>query len=216
MLAGSVVVSRVESAVATWITLISLLVLHLMLNYKAVSAVKMRTLNRQRANLVFGHLLAADKTLDQKQVAKRERIFERDGVLGYARIGISIAQLQATQQRLLRARDGKSPSLAWFFEAFEKEDYILVISAREKTYCRVDILLRQKCGPRTQLKAWFHALVLAREVKDGSDMEERDLVRTSLKKVEATFEEYVTRLERIGWEMDDCMVETHCGPRISM
>lgn len=57
MLAGTVVVSCVSSKWATWTSLIFLLVIHLATNYLAVFSVCMRTLNRQRANLVFSAIL---------------------------------------------------------------------------------------------------------------------------------------------------------------
>lgn len=57
---GSLVVSHVTSQPATWACLVGLLALHLSLNYKAVRAVQMTSLNRQRANIVFSGLLESD------------------------------------------------------------------------------------------------------------------------------------------------------------
>ena len=88
--------------------MIFLLAMHLFLNYRAVKAVCMRTLNRQRANIVFSsivadiddHLFSERLTLSGKSTEEwisalsekalfirpedvylREKVFERDGIL---------------------------------------------------------------------------------------------------------------------------------------
>ncbi|KAJ5944841.1 hypothetical protein N7516_005009 [Penicillium verrucosum] len=101
MLVGSVVISHITSFSTTWLLLI-LLALHLSMNYAAVRAVQMTSLNRQRANIVFSALLDSDRglaleldldpttptpsekkvtLLTPAQVSKHERIFHRDGAL---------------------------------------------------------------------------------------------------------------------------------------
>ncbi|KAL4896454.1 vitamin B6 photo-protection and homoeostasis-domain-containing protein [Aspergillus ambiguus] len=60
MLVGSLVVSCVSAPRATWLALLGLLAVHLRLNYAAVRAVQLSSLNRHRATLVFSALLAAD------------------------------------------------------------------------------------------------------------------------------------------------------------
>jgi hypothetical protein len=108
MLAGSLVVSHISSKFATWTALIFLLSIHLGTNYLAVRAVCMRTINRQRANLVFSDIF--DQSSDHrtefneryttkslkplkpepfpgvdypspKDVYLKEQVFEWDGVL---------------------------------------------------------------------------------------------------------------------------------------
>lgn len=108
MLAGSLVVSHVTSRSATWATLLFLLSIHLWTNYRAVRAVRMRTLNRQRANIVFSSYIQSlhdggpyeemrkfwpktgprvvredikYKLPSPKEVSNKERIFELDGVM---------------------------------------------------------------------------------------------------------------------------------------
>ncbi|KUM60306.1 hypothetical protein ACN42_g6833 [Penicillium freii] len=86
----------------TWLLLLILLALHLSMNYIAVRAVQMTSLNRQRANIVFSALLDSDRglalelaldpttptpsskkwtILTPAQVSKHEHIFHRDGAL---------------------------------------------------------------------------------------------------------------------------------------
>ncbi|KAJ5514802.1 hypothetical protein N7463_004354 [Penicillium fimorum] len=105
MLVGSVVISHITSFTTTWFILLLLLSLHLSMNYAAVRAVQMTSLNRQRANITFSALLDSDKSLalalnldatptpapiptktkwtilTPAQVSKHERIFHRDGAL---------------------------------------------------------------------------------------------------------------------------------------
>ncbi|KAK8228395.1 hypothetical protein HDK77DRAFT_431121 [Phyllosticta capitalensis] len=98
--AGSLVVSAVSSKPLALALIIVLLAIHLWTNYMAVRSVSMRSLNRQRANVVLSHLLAHDKVLTPETVAAgHERIFElRDGVLrgagrevlGWARLGVGL------------------------------------------------------------------------------------------------------------------------------
>lgn len=57
------VVSHVTGFTTTWVALLTLLALHLSLNYAAVRAVQMTSLNRQRANIVLSALLESDTDL---------------------------------------------------------------------------------------------------------------------------------------------------------
>ena len=104
MLAGSLIVSHITTTLATWSALLVLLTIHLWTNYRAVCAVSMRTLNRQRANIVFSNYLdmvsytksnaseksskqieidslGQDSVLTPEEVSLQEKIFEIDGVI---------------------------------------------------------------------------------------------------------------------------------------
>ena len=74
MLAGSLVVSWVTTPTTTWTVLILLLSIHLETNRRAVRAVSMRTLNRQRATMVYHHLKRGHVPTP-KDVSAEERIF---------------------------------------------------------------------------------------------------------------------------------------------
>jgi hypothetical protein len=74
MLAGSLFVRVVEGRTAVWIWMFILLGIHLWTNYRAVRAVQMRTLNRQRAQIVVEEYLQSGTILVPETVAKRERI----------------------------------------------------------------------------------------------------------------------------------------------
>lgn len=180
-------VSHITSDIATWCTLILLLVIHLATNYAAVRAVSMQSLNRQRANILFSHILQHGIVLSPKEVSARERIFERGGVLRWAddevlgkcRIGTSLSELLGRIGR----RDKLSGSLAFcssgadgesevdvfdLLSIFEAEDYVLWASGGPAAYEAV-IVLKAGCGPIDQLRAWAHALLVAERRQRGGD-----------------------------------------------
>lgn len=103
MLLGSIVVYLFPSRAATWILLILLLTAHLTLNTAAVRAVKLRTLNRQRANILLSNVAETGKVLTPKDVAAKESVFESQGgsvfrwqsgsILGHCDFGVSLRSL---------------------------------------------------------------------------------------------------------------------------
>ncbi|KAG8622767.1 hypothetical protein KVT40_009278 [Elsinoe batatas] len=100
MLVGGAVVGYVREGTATWVVLLGLLGAHLWLNWMAVKSVRLGTLNRQRAGVVFGGWTEGGRVLGPEEVRGRERVFERDGVirgldgriLGWASIGLSFEE----------------------------------------------------------------------------------------------------------------------------
>ncbi|KAI1108055.1 vitamin B6 photo-protection and homoeostasis-domain-containing protein [Nemania sp. NC0429] len=74
MLAGSVFVRLVQGRLAVWLWTAALVCVHLWTNYQAVRAVQMRTLNKQRATLVYAELARSGRVLRPDEVAAREHI----------------------------------------------------------------------------------------------------------------------------------------------
>lgn len=74
MMAGTLLVRLVEGKTAVWCWMIVLVGVHLFTNYSGVRAVKMRTLNRQRATLVIREWLETNTLLAPADVAARESI----------------------------------------------------------------------------------------------------------------------------------------------
>ncbi|ORX98524.1 vitamin B6 photo-protection and homoeostasis-domain-containing protein, partial [Clohesyomyces aquaticus] len=243
MLAGSVVVSWVTSPLATWTTLIGLLSIHIAMNYAAVTAVSMRTLNRQRANIVLGALLESGKVLRPLDVPKRERIFERDGVLrlndqivGHAYIGQS---LEAIIDRIGGQRHGHTGSrdlpaikLSELVHLFGEEAYMLWFDAAGSD---VRIVLKEGATPIDQLKAWTQALLLAHRSKAavgiGKETAQgprnlRDLsvsavghpelaeLKLTMEETNKIFETSVDSLRDAGWNIDLGALETRPGLRM--
>lgn len=167
--AGSVVVSWVASPIATWTTLLLLLSVHLATNYAAVRAVSMRSLNRQRANIVFSRLIAQDRALTPDAVSKRERIFEKDGVLrwyddrvlGRCSIGVKLETLcrcLGSRHQRTRSIDLQTADLSALVEIFQNERYLLWYDVAKR---HALVVLKQGSTSECQLKAWMHALLLA-------------------------------------------------------
>lgn len=146
--------------------------------------------------------------------------------LGHANIGVSIHHfLTATSPALL-------PELT---NLLANESYILHLStitsssgsgsAKEKW--EVNILLKQSCTPRSQLKAWMHGLLAARcmslslgESKVGGYDSDRVLqvLGQTLKFLNHgdRFEGYMLALQECGWDVDVAALETRSGRRVSL
>lgn len=214
MLAGSLVVSWVTTPVATWATLIALLSVHLATNYAAVKAVRMTSLNRQRANIVFNGLVdhRVGRVLSPKEVSQQERVFERDGairlhdwkgdaaIVGYCRIGVSMQTLLGRINQTPRTGSGAFDKLfvnvADLLRVFAGEGYILWYpdnSIDDLIANEVVIVLKKDCTPLDQLKAWMHALLILRSRQEvgtkASFLEPGDgYARPRLNELRATLE----------------------------
>ncbi|KAH0370692.1 DUF647-domain-containing protein, partial [Aureobasidium melanogenum] len=227
MLVGCLVVKTVTTPFATWTTLLLLLTLHLATNYMAVRSVCMRTLNRQRANIVFAYLLEYDRVLSPKQVSAKERIFEHDGILrdaddkclGYCKIGVPAYELLerlGSTDRLTRATkipDGRL--LLQLVELFEEESYIVYLEHPSDTTC---ILLKKGSDTTVQLKAWYHALLLARQNKQGFKYgrDSMDALQSTLVAVRKDWQKVQARLGEAGWDLETAALETTSGSRVSI
>ena len=239
MLVGSLVVSHISSQWATWTALITLLAIHLGTNYLAVRAVSMRTLNRQRANLVFSVLfhkffrLDGSKTPDTHmefpvpdEISSYERVFERDGVLrwqrqriiSYAQIGVSLRKILD----LVAQSDGKTGSYTGpksqdaskLMDIFKDESYILWY---DQPHNRFLICLKFPSNTETQLHAWMHALFMAVQVQAGlgnhSVVEVLDSTRMNFRHWTETYKIF-ENLKRVGWDLNTAALETSSGTRI--
>ncbi|KAH0299753.1 DUF647-domain-containing protein, partial [Aureobasidium melanogenum] len=227
MLVGCLVVKTVNTPFATWTTLLLLLTLHLATNYMAVRSVCMRTLNRQRANIVFAYLLKYDRVLSPKQVSAKERIFEHDGILrdvddkclGYCKIGVPAYELLerlGRTDRLTRATnipDGRL--LLQLVELFEEESYIVYLEHQSDTTC---ILLKKGSDTTAQLKAWYHALLLARQTEQGfkGGKDPMDALQSTLVAVRKDWQKVQARLGEAGWDLETAALETTSGSRVSI
>src|SRR5690349_19353569 len=67
MLAGTALIPFLTTTLETWGALILLLAIHLHTNHRAVRAVSLRTLNRQRASLLFNAYLSSPPTASPRR-----------------------------------------------------------------------------------------------------------------------------------------------------
>jgi hypothetical protein len=204
-----------------------LLTIHLSMNHAAVRAVSMRSLNRQRANIVFSHMLAYDKVLTPQDVSRCERIFERDGVLrglhdqviGYGRIGVSLQQLVGAPSKGSRSTGSvtlNGNGLARLVDLYKSESYILWFDWDVST---VYILLKQGTNAHSQLKAWWQGLLIAQRAADNSGEKESDTLQfaalvSSLEQTSKRFDECTERLRAASWDLDIAALETCSGTRL--
>lgn len=231
MLVGSVVVSHISSMWATWTALLFLLAVHLGMNYLAVRAVCMKTLNRQRANLALSRVvegISQSKKLSNQdvsvvmswtptpdEVSFQESVFERDGVLrwkgnkilGYCVLGVP---LQAVFKSIAKMNLDSNKTPGELFNTFEAMDYILWLDEPRRTYL---VVLKEGSGPFTQLTAWLHALLLATQGRSDKESVVDSIHRTLLDVV--YFKVNVKdALEKQGWDLTIGAMETRSGTRI--
>ncbi|KAF2085924.1 DUF647-domain-containing protein, partial [Saccharata proteae CBS 121410] len=233
MLVGSVVVSWISSPLATWVSMLLLLTVHLATNHAAVRAVSMRSLNRQRATIALSNLIQHDEALTPQEVSKRERIFERGGalrwtdgrVIGRCRIGVRldevVGRLGVRDERTQSVRTNAT-ALSGLLRVFQHESYVLWFdaSAREAA-----IVLKQDSSPVSQLKGWTTALLLLlgaseRQASHGSqqplgagdgDVEVESMLREALKRTNEVFDGFATRLAEAGFDLQVAALETRPG-----
>ncbi|KAL8989653.1 MAG: hypothetical protein Q9177_001508 [Variospora cf. flavescens] len=229
MLAGSVVVSYVSSPSATWSCLILLLSIHLAMNRAAVRAVRMRSLNRQRANLVFSNFLDQNKVLTPKEVSLQERIFERDGVLRWrgsgafaaAKIGLPLWHLLASlapaheMTGSIRDREAKVMRLV---SLYRDEEFLVWYNAPQRLG---HITLKVGAGAKSQLKAWTLLLWIAHRHRTANATSagfepELDLHRTALEELTSRWLECLDRMETAGWDLGTASLETTPGSRVCL
>ena len=108
---GTVIVAYATSTASVWIWLLFLVFVHLWTNYLAISSVSVHSINRHRANIIFSSLIEDGIALSPKQVAQRERIFNRTSTvrwygsrrIGSCEIGITTAKLLHTSRQVTQS-----------------------------------------------------------------------------------------------------------------
>lgn len=237
MLAGSLVVPMVTTPLATWTTLILLLAIHLETNRRAVRAVSMQTLNRQRATLVYHHLLRGRVPTPQ-DISKEERIFERDGVLrdseghhrGHCTIGISFDELLRT----VAPQHGKTKStqlatnlLPKLLDLYRDRTYVLWCTTTSD-HVDAQVVIKKPATSKDLLTAWWQAAELANvvavkkassevqaaeEIADWSESQAEDLEKT-MESASKMLEKHQEALTKAGWDLDAGALETTTNSRL--
>lgn len=229
MQAGSVVVTYVSSPMATWTCLIMLLSIHLATNHAAVRAVCMRSLNRQRANIVLSNILDGKGVLTPEVVSMHERIFEWDGVLrwrgsapfGTARIGVPLHYLlkvlapNRTHPVTGAIRDGISV-LKTLTRLYKDEDFLVWYDSPRKTAI---IVLKEGASPGAHLKAWALGLCAAHRFEDEDATSATtdkvfQLVKSTLQEICDQWDDDIEQMKAAGWDIDMTKLETTPGTRV--
>lgn len=200
------------------------------MNHAAVRAVSMRTLNRQRANIVFSTLFDTGTVLSPEEVSKRERIFERDGVLrwreesvlGYCKIGVPLSVLLQSllpRTEVTGSTRDTDKRLSRIWDLYRDEDYVLWYNPLKT---EAMIVLKGKSSPTSQLKAWAQAWSVAHlhqqkskgEQKTGKEEATYTALKDTLTDLSFTFESHLQSLRMAGWDVDTAALETSSGRRM--
>lgn len=218
-------VSRIQPGLACWSVLVALLAVHLGMNYRAVRAVKMRTINRQRCNILFSALCDTDTVLTPSQVSEAEAIFEMDGALrwrerrrlGHCLHGATLAELL----RVMAARKGgesavkyRHETLARVCKHFEKRRYIIFFDTARRQGV---VLLKQGADARDQLQAWAAVLLTAKMSDSSAERPTGDvlgLLCDADARARDLWTQHGAALQGVGWDLDATMLETHAGRRV--
>jgi hypothetical protein len=239
MMTGTLIVSWLTTPFRTWAALLSLLALHFVLNRIGVRAVEMRSLNRQRANIAFSSFLSSNKILTPSEVSKRERIFESHGgsvirwnsesIIGYSRFGVSInVLLSSLAEGDIHTKTGamtlEKVSLSTLMESFEDEDYILWCQSKNRdrpSELVIMVVLKEGAVAQSQLKAWYHSLLLARRIHNMDVIVQKpenmlEHITQTLAQTKRTFDACEKKLTEAGWDLSIPVLETSSGSRIRL
>lgn len=190
----------------------------------------MRTLNRQRANIVFSTLFETGTVLSPEEVSKRERIFERDGVLrwrgklvlGSCKIGVPLSRVFRSLVLGTQSTGSiRNPGigLSTISELYRNEEYVLWYDPLQT---EAMVVLKGKASPTSQLKAWAQALsvthVHQQQLKGEQKASDEKAIYMALKDTLAdlsrAFDGHLQRLRTAGWDVDTAALETSSGCRI--
>ncbi|KAK0630514.1 vitamin B6 photo-protection and homoeostasis-domain-containing protein [Bombardia bombarda] len=210
MLVGSLVVRLVEDKQVVWVLMMVLVGVHLAMNYRAVRCVKMRTLNRQRATIVFREWLEHNTILNPDHVAQRESILTsgRGNVssksgeyTGFCDFG-TYSDIMSWNPRGYHRYD------------FETNTYFLGIWHRAGNFY---MRLALKEGTTSALGAWFdavnHAYHFDSALKDGLQSHyenEMPLGYVSDEQKDSLF----SALRTAGWDLNTNALETRLPIRV--
>ena len=213
--------------------LIMLLTLHLFANWRAVRSCCLKSLNRQRANILFSSLIGDGRILSPAQVATRENIFEKDAVLrwqqgtvlGQCRIGAPLASILGNMTSANNSASGsakvKKGDLNRLLQIFEDKEYLVWFSPSSK---RGTIVLKAKARTTDQLEAWVQSLVVAKRHQSGEGLILAEQVshtaimgelEETKKIAEMVIRDFEEPLRQVGWDLDAAALETGPGTRMS-
>lgn len=210
MLVGTLVVRWVEDKQVVWVLMMLLAGLHLAMNYRAVRCVQMRSLNRQRATIVFREWLEHGTVLTPEQVSQRESILRN----GRGNLASKTGEYTGvcdfvTYGHLRRWNPG-----GYHRYDFETSLYFMGIWHRGGHF-HISIALKE--GTKVPLSAWFdavtHAYHFDSALKDGLQSHyenEMPLGYVSEEQKEAIF----AALTAVGWNLEANALETRLPVRV--
>ncbi|KAI6443521.1 hypothetical protein MCOR22_005318 [Pyricularia oryzae] len=217
MLTGTAVVHMVEDKTAVWCWMVVLICMHLMMNYRAVRNVRMLTLNRQRATIVFREFLETGKVLTPAQCSARESILlnsrgnmgsKSGDYKGFCQFG-SYGDVMSWRPWGYHRYD------------FETDDYFMgIYHWRSTFYIRIAMKETSREGRANgPLLAWFdavaHAYHFDSALKDGLGSHTEHAGPAGYISPE-TKETVLKALTAAGWDIYDGQLEIRSPVRVRM
>lgn len=206
---GTLLISYVNTRTSTYTILFVLVGAHLLFNYLAVRSVVLRTLNRQRACILWTSFKAPNgvlnaRTLNPASIASKEMLFGAPSSLRDTSTGRKIGQcILGTSFRNI-ALQCTTEHIASALHVFGGERHVLFIAdAQGHHFRRVTILVCFKDGycSMDQLQAWIQAIEVARRLCDlGNNADLVDILRSTLLATREALPGFVQSLVEAGWE----------------
>ncbi|KAG6829939.1 hypothetical protein H0H87_009673 [Tephrocybe sp. NHM501043] len=226
MLLGTLLVPLVTGPWLTYSALFLLVTLHLLINYVAVCGLELRSLNRQRAGIVWNSYRSSrgGKVPSPSEVSKADNILGRPDVvrddsgriIGRCTIGSCFSDVFHDHFP------------AHLLEIFAREKYLLWYDhdclyhlpdhKNQDQHVRggpihLHIMLKDGHSGFDELKAWCQAVDLcrfdvrsARTKTEENDYSALDRVITTLKSSSQDFPKFLKSLHSAGWNTDDVTV----------
>lgn len=212
MLTGSLLISYVTDPSTTWSILVLLLAMHLGMNWRAVRAVRLNTLNRQRATIVFAEWISAKNVPTLDEVAQREWLFRANGDIydvnrgriGSCKIGVGMQELlTVTGSRSHTDRHAVARHLI-NTAAANNAPYIVWLAHR-RCAC---IMLSEGCSAREQLKAWYTAQLAVTLGPAEAHGWMSDQLRTVYAQADREYGALEAALLAQGWDIDTAALQS--------
>uniref|UniRef100_A0A2I3RRW5 RUS family member 1 n=1 Tax=Pan troglodytes TaxID=9598 RepID=A0A2I3RRW5_PANTR len=182
--------------------------LHIYANYRAVRALVMETLNEGRLRLVLKHYLQRGEVLDPTAANRMEPLWTGFWPAPSLSLGVPLHRLVSSVFELQQLVEG------------HQESYLL---CWDQSRNQVQVVLNQKAGPKTILRAATHGLMLGALQGDGplpAELEElRNRVRAGPKKeswvvvkethevLDMLFPKFLKGLQDAGWKTEKHQLE---------
>ncbi|KIH90025.1 hypothetical protein SPBR_00614 [Sporothrix brasiliensis 5110] len=213
MLAGYAVVHMVQDRTMVLYWMVTLVLVHLYMNYQGVRCVKMLTLNRQRATIVFREYLDSGRVLTPSDVAQRESILRNVNGEMASKDGDYTGSCE------LRSYGDVMTSKTWGYHSykFERPDYFMgVWHYQARFFIRIAMKehTHKTIGP---LLAWFdavaHAFHFSAALKNGLSSHYENEGPHGYVSAEVK-EGLLAALRSAGWHLDDGQLETNSPVRV--
>lgn len=223
---GTLIVPYITTPWTTYGSLFTLVALHLVINYVGVRGLALRSFNRQRLAIAWIMYRKSEQSSVPTpfEVAERERIFERFGMirdadtneqLGHCTIGSSLSGI---------LRDPVPSELP---ELFQQEQYLIWFDRHcllrgtgntETPYSagvrRIHICLKEGYTLNDQFKAWVHAAEVCRisfRMHGSVNLDGTvalDVIQTAYEEATIHLADFTAKLESAGWNPDDYALMT--------